>query len=291
MRISKAFFSVKAILLGLALAVPALAVNEGAFYEKDHIRGFIGLGGDYRRMHHDYSKYVNHLLFGSGKGFLEQGTEQQAGAEGSTEEVTRRYRSYSYKSLGYSAFDSYYIGAHLNIGAQYRQFMTWIDLNFMPLASCSEGNGRYDACWFNYGADWMFGWKLFGESSIINLIPSLGVGLNVLNLHFTDKFQVIDFQGKLGDVFNGTNGTEISMENRYYSTMSPTFAAELELRLEIDPISIGIFGGYKFVRWNKIDIEGSAYGDYDVKGDTRYIGARITWTFLSPFQNKQRDRL
>lgn len=245
MRINKAFFKLSAILLGLVMAVPALAVNEGAFYEKEHIRGFVGLGGDYRGMNKHYAKYVNDLIYGAGKG----------------------------------KFDDYYIGMHFNFGAEYRQFMTWIDANFMPFPFCEEGKGAHDACWFNYGFDWMFAWKLFGEHIVINLIPAAGVGFNLLNIRFTDSYS--DKGGLPEDVSSG----------RYYSTMSPTFAAELELRLDLDPFAIGIYGGYRWIRWNEIDIEGVSYGSKDVNGDTWFLGLRLTWTFLSPWQKRQQDRL
>lgn len=288
MRINKAFFKLSAILLGLVMAVPALAVNEGAFYEKEHIRGFVGLGGDYRGMNEKYAGYINKLIFGSGKGYID--TKTSIDSEGNEEEV-QTFQSAKYS--GYSKFDDYYVGVHFNIGAEYRQFMTWFDINFMPFAFCEEGNGAYDACWFNYGVDWMFAWKLFGEHTIINLIPAVGVGFNLLNIHFTDSYDVLGYPGKNGEEYSPDKGgmPVKDMSGRYYSTMSPTFAAELELRLDLDPFAIGIYGGYRWIRWNEIDIEGVSYGSKDVNGDTWFLGLRLTWTFLSPWQKRQQDRL
>lgn len=295
MRINKAFFKLSAILLGLVMAVPALAVNEGAFYEKEHIRGFVGLGGDYRGMNKHYAKYVNDLIYGAGKGYIVTApasttpSTTEGGAAG--EESVQIYQAARY--AGYSKFDDYYIGMHFNFGAEYRQFMTWIDANFMPFAFCEEGKGAHDACWFNYGFDWMFAWKLFGEHTVINLIPAVGVGFNLLNIRFIDSYDVLGYPGKNGENYSSDKGgLPVDMSSgRYYSTMSPTFAAELELRLDLDPFAIGIYGGYRWIRWNEIDIEGVSYGSEDVNGDTWFLGLRLTWTFLSPWQQRQKDRL
>lgn len=294
MRINKAFFKLSAILLGLVMAVPALAVNEGAFYEKEHIRGFVGLGGDYRGMNKHYAKYVNDLIYGAGKGYIVTTTNTIPSAtEGgdAEEEVVQTYQAARY--AGYSKFDDYYVGVHFNIGAEYRQFMTWFDVNFMPFAFCEEGKGAYDACWFNYGVDWMFGWKLLGEHTIINIIPAIGVGFNLLNIHFTDSYDVLGYPGKPGEEYNPENGGQVvkDMSNRYYSTFSPTINAELEVRLDLDPFAIGIYGGYRWIRWDRIDIEDVSYGSEDVNGDTWFLGLRLTWTFLSPWQKRQQDRL
>ena len=70
-----------------------------------------------------------------------------------------------------------------------------------------------------------------------------------------------------------------------------TFNTELELRFSIDPISIGAYAGYRFIRYNEIEVEDVEYGSSDVNGDTFFIGARVTWTFICPWQKKQRDRL
>ncbi len=294
MRISKGFFSVKALLLGLALAVPAMAVNEDAFYEKEHIRGFIGIGADYRGMTKSYASYINKLLLGKDKGKLETVTvtETTGTGEDATEEEVEKTSYTPASSKGYSKFDNYYFpDIHINLGAQYRQFMTWFDINFM-FSSCSEGSGAYDACWYNYGVDWMFGWKIFGENTFFNLIPSAGIGFNILNVHFTDTYDVVAYHGETGTDFDESKGTMIDgMGNRYYSTISPTFAAELEARLEFDPISIGLYGGYRWIRWNEIDIEGTKYGSNDVNGDTWFIGLRLQYKFMSIWQKKQHERL
>ena len=145
----------------------------------------------------------------------------------------------------------------------------------------------YDVRWFAYGADWMFGWKLFGEHTFINLIPSVGFGFNLINFHLASNFEVYDVNDK----------SSVSMRDRYYSTFASTFNSELELRLEFGPIAVGAYGGYRCVRYNELEIEGkkidTAYGDYDTDniGDTWFVGVRLTWIFRSEWQKKQDDKL
>lgn len=267
-------------LLLLALVTAASATEtESAFYEKDHIRGFISIGGDYRGMSSDYAKYINRLLFSSGKGTIVETSSDD------DDETTQTYKKDGNLS-SYDHFDDYYLGLHVNIGAQYKQFLTWFDINFMP-TQVSEGKGSYDARWFSYGADWMFGWKLFGESAFLNLIPAVGAGFSLLNLHFTEAYDILSYNSNV-DI---SEQTTVDMENRYYSTIAWTFNAELEARLEFDPFSVGIYGGYRFVRYGKLTIEDVEYGDQDQNGNTFFVGARVTWTFLSKWQKRQRDKL
>lgn len=276
MRISKTVFRLTAILIGFFVAT-ASADAESSFYEKEHIRGFISIGGDYRNMNSEHINYINRLLFSSGKGVIQ---ESASGDSSDAKFVGDGSLS------SYDHFDDYYLGLHVNIGAQYKQFLTWFDINFMP-TQVSEGSGATDAAWFAYGADWMFGWKLFGENTFINLIPAAGIGFNLLNLHFVNSYDILNYDG--GAIEDQIKVTD--MRNRYYSTFAMTFNAELELRLSFDPISIGIYGGYRVIRYGEIDIEDVEYGSADVNGDTFFLGARLTWTFLSPWQKKQRDRL
>ena len=85
------------------------------------------------------------------------------------------------------------------------------------------------------------------------------------------------------------------MRDRYYSTMSASFNAELEARLQFEQFSIGIYGGYRAVRYNDIKVEGTnlytTSFDTDNDGDTWFVGLRIGWTFLSPWEKKQLDKI
>lgn len=278
-----------AVLSVIALATSTLAESDNGFYEKDHVRGFISIGADYRGMFDEFQKYVNKTAFYKG--------DHVYMAPGDSIEQT--YRT---SSMKYNSFDDYYLGLHVNVGAQYKQFLTWFDINFMPAqvsersaksysASSDEGSSAnfplYDVKWFTYGADWMFGWKLFGENSFINIIPAVGVGFNLINFHLASDFSVSD------------GSSTVTARDRYYSSFASTLNTELEIRLEFDPISIGLYGGYRYVRYNELDIEGidlsmdQADRNYDTDncGETFFIGLRLTWTFLSDWQRKQIDKL
>lgn len=286
-----------AVLSVLALSTVSLAEEDNGFYEKDHVRGFISFGADYRLMTDEFQKYVNKTAF-------YQGTYQYA-ADGS--ESAQTYEGKRKLVNEYGQFDDYYLGLHVNIGAQYKQFLTWMDINFMPTQISERSNKYmsatpagdtsstatpanfplYDVKWFSYGADWMFGWKLFGEHTFINVIPAVGIGFNLINFHLASDFTITD----------GTNAEDA--RDRYYSTFASTLAAEIEIRLELDPIAIGLYAGYRYIRYNELDVEGiqlsqdlaSRNYDTDSEGDTFCIGLRVTWTFLSDWQRKQKDKL
>ena len=274
-----------ALVCALVLAPSVLADTEEGFYEKNHIRGFISLGGDYRGMFGEFRNYVNQVAFSNGVHVVDDGDSSEVYAG----------------KINYSKFDDYYLGLHLNIGAQYKQFLTWFDINFMPTQiserpsstySTSSESGAsikfplYDVRWFAYGADWMFGWKLLGESTPINLIPAVGFGFNLINFHFASN---LDHENE--------DGTYTEMRDRYYSTIASTFNSELELRLELGQFAIGAYGGYRAVRYNELNIEGdnleTAFGKYDTDnvGDTWFVGLRLTWIFLSDWQEKQNNKL
>ena len=272
------------LLCALTFATSAFADSESGFYEKDHVRGFISVGADYRGMFEGFSNYVNTIAF------LNPGHIIKSETSGSEE--------FYAGNMSYSKFDDYYLSFNLNIGAQYKQFLTWFNINVMPtqiserpaetyVVSSESGESQkaplFDVKWFTYGVDWMFGWKLFGENTVINLIPAVGVGFNLINFHFASLFCV-------GDV-----GDYVQMRDRYYSTMDPTFTAELEFRLEINPIAIGIYGGYRHVDYSDLEVEGDIIvrhaNDTDNDGDTWFVGVRATWTFMSDWQRKQADKL
>lgn len=264
-----------------ALASSAFAEADEGFYDKNDIRGFVSVGADYRGMRSAYANYLNRLLFNKNQGVI---VETITATDTTKEAVLDKDIS------KYEHFNDYYLGLHIEIGAQYHQFLTWFDINFMPTQtsdkpanfSSSTGKRLYDVKWFAYGIDWMFGWKLFGENTFINLIPSAGIGLNLLNVHFASEYQFEEAEN---------SGNYVQCRNRYYSTLSPTFTAQLELRFAIDPFSVGAYGGYRVVRFDEFDFEGYDLGDPDNNGDTWFLGAKITWTFLSENQKKLRDKL
>ena len=277
-------FSWLARLCSAIFASSAFADTEAGFYEKDHIHGFISIGADYRGMFSEYQNYVNRTAFMNGYHRSSYDSTRYAGA------------------LKYETFDDYYFGMHVNVGAQYKQFLTWFDINFMPTqtserpsktySTISEDGSStmdfplYDVRWFAYGADWMFGWKLFGENTFINLIPAVGFGFNLINFHLASNF----------DFYDASDNSTISTRDRYYSTFASTFNSELELRIELGRLGLGAYVGYRCVRYNELEIEGhvpvggSEY-DTDNVGDTWFLGLRLTWIFRSEWQVKQQNRL
>ncbi|WP_407442306.1 hypothetical protein [Fibrobacter sp.] len=277
-----------ALVCALTFATSAFADAEEQFYKKDQIRGFISFGGDFRGMFDDFHSYVNSTA-------LMNGGHMAAASDADSTKT-----AYAGK-LKYGKFDDYYIGLHVNVGAQYKQFLTWINMNFMPtqvserpsstyVNTSADGNSMkfplYDVRWFSYGADWMFGWKLFGENTFINLIPSVGLGFNLINFHLASNFDFEDLDSP---------GTYVSARDRYYSTMAMTFNSELELRIELGQFGIGIYGGYRYAEYNDLEIEnnvlvGEPY-DTDNSGETWFAGLRLTWTFLSDWQSKQAEKL
>ncbi len=284
-----------ALVCSMTFATSAFADDEAGFYAKEHIRGFISFGGDYRGMFSEFKNYVNQTAFYNGGHDIE--TTPAADGEGEAEAITE----HKLGRLNYNQFDDYYLGFHVNIGAQYKQFLTWFDINFMP-SQVSESNGGnsytvggekfplYDVRWFAYGADWMFGWKLFGEHTFINLIPAVGFGFNLINFHLASNF----------DMAEG-----VTLRDRYYSTIATTVNTELELRLELGQFAIGVYGGYRYARYNELDVEGTSlvetskvnkggeHGSYntDNVGDTWFVGLRLTWIFHSDWQDKQQNKL
>ena len=270
----------------LAFASNSSAAEEG-FYDKDHIRGFISFGGDFRGMFSGFHDYVNAVPFAVG------GLKYKSGSD----------TSLYYGSAKYSKFNKYYPNLHFNIGAQYKQFLTWFSINFaitqiserprstvtayaMDSTGVPTGSTAsfplYDARWFNYGADWMFGWKLLGEDAFFNLIPAVGIGFNMMNIHFTSNYVVT----------NKKSNEESIMRDRYYSSIAASFNAELEARLQFEQFSIGL---YRAVRYNELDVEGDKLDTFvfntDNDGDTWFIGLRLGWTFLSPWAKKQQDKI
>ena len=272
------------LLCELTFATIAFADSEDGFYEKDHIRGFISIGGDYRGMFEGFNDYVN-TIARLNPGHMVKDSAGKA--------------EYHSGSIKYAPFDDWYVGLNLNIGAQYKQFLTWFNINFMPtqiserpaetynVTGETSGNSvkmpLYDIKWFTYGVDWMFAWKLFGEHTFINLIPAAGFGFNLINFHMASNFAI------------GTASSYVELRDRYYSTMDMSFTAELELRLEFDPIAIGIYGGYRHIDYSDLEVEDKLVVngpfDTDNNGDTWFVGLRVTWIFLSDWQRKQADKL
>ena len=293
------FLSVFALSL-LTLVTGSFADSEAGFYEKDHIRGFVSVGADYRGMRKEFQRYVNTVPFYGGH-FVKA---VKTSSSGDVDTV----RASGWGDLNYKKFNDYYLGLHVNVGAQYKQFMTWMDFNFMPPQVSKRPDDYYtveiqkgltpvesttyplyDVEWFTYGADWMFGWKIFGEDAFINLIPAVGFGINLINMHYASHFDWYEV---------GNEENVVTLRDRFYSTLATTVNAELELRIELGRLALGAYGGYRFVRYNDMVHENfnKEYGKWsthhtDNVGDTYFFGLRLTWYFLSDWEKKQADKL
>ena len=295
------FLSIVALSL-LTFATSTFADEEEGFYEKDHVRGFISIGADYRGMRNEYQRYVNTVALYNGAHSIKSVVPNEDGTSVDTVSQWAKGNIGNYKK-----FDDYYFGLHVNVGAQYKQFLTWIDFNFMPTQvskrksssySVSGYDGTavsattfplYDVEWFTYGADWMFGWKLFGENAPINLIPSVGFGFSLMNMHFASNFEYYEL---------GNEENIQILRDRFYSTFASTVNSELELRIELGRLALGGYLGYRFVRYNDMNHEeftinygASKTHHTDNVGDTYFLGIRATWYFLSRWEKKQQDKL
>jgi hypothetical protein len=255
----------KILPLALALAVLAPIAYATNIYDRDFVRGFISLKGDYRFMNAKGQEFLNRatgMLF-----MAEDGTEYWTG---------KRY-----------AKD--YVTGHVEIGAKYNSLKTWFDIEFMPLSptrtyavldedgqlllddsgNIVQSTGR----WYNYGITWMWGYELFWQTAPINLIPSMGLGFEFLNVR-------------------------ASYYDRVLSCMGPSLNLELELRAQIYQFSLGVYGGYKVVRMDGWDALSQSVGaNYpfsapyrgDVNFDKVFAGVKLSWTMLSEVQKRLRD--
>ena len=102
----------------LAFATSSSAAEEG-FYDKDHIRGFVSFGADFRGMTDAFNDYVNKVAFAG----LNGGTLRH---KADTSSSVYRF----FPTPTYNTFNQFYPALHFNIGAQYKQFLTWFDINF-----------------------------------------------------------------------------------------------------------------------------------------------------------------
>jgi len=150
-----------------------------------------------------------------------------------------------------------YVGGQVEIGAEYNQLRTWFDVDFMPLTP-----QRGDTEWFSYGITWMWGYKLFPQSSFFNIIPSIGPGAELQNIR-------------------------PSANEELASSFGPTLNLELEFRLQTSQFSAGLYGGYKVVRHDSWD-NGSTF-QREVNADKAFAGLKLSWTMLNDFQKRAKD--
>jgi len=98
------FSKVLPMALIVAFLASASVASEGGIYDKDLVRGFLALKGDFRYIKSDGVKLIN-------------------------------------TSTG-QKFASTYVDGHVEIGAEYLQLRTWFDIDFMPLTP-ERGNSEW----------------------------------------------------------------------------------------------------------------------------------------------------
>jgi len=97
------FSKILPIALVVALLAPAALAAEG-IYDRDLVRGFLSLKGDFRSMKSDGVRFINKE---TGKSYVKN-----------------------------------YLDGHVEIGAEYLQLRTWFDIDFMPITP-TRGNTEW----------------------------------------------------------------------------------------------------------------------------------------------------
>jgi hypothetical protein len=208
------FSKILPMALIVAFLVPASFADE-SIYDKDLVRGFLSLKGGFRSMKSDGIRYINDV---TGESYKQQ-----------------------------------HWGGNAEIGAEYHQFRTWFDIDFMPITPTKDSTE-----WFSYGVTWMWGYKLLQQNSIFNVIPSIGPGVELQNIRTSKNSELI-------------------------SSFGTTLNLELELRLQFSQFSAGLYGGYKVVRHDPDN------WPREVNADKVFAGLKLSWTMLNNFQNRERD--
>jgi len=210
----------------LAFLAQAVLAGEG-IYDRDLVRGFLGFKGDFRSMKSNGVKLIN--------------------------DVTERDPKTG------SSYTKQFADGHVEIGGEYNQLRTWFDIDFMPITP-TRGNTE----WYTYGITWMWGYKLFSQNSLGNIIPSIGPGFGLLNIR--------EPTGEL------------------QSSIGPALNLELELRLQFSRFSMGLYGGYKVERhynWDETVDKTWIYRDANM--DKIFAGLKLSWTMLNNFQRRERE--
>jgi len=141
MRIFSKILPTMALFAFLAQTVLA---SEG-IYNRDFVRGFLALKGDFRSMKSNGVKFINSVT----------GKSRTAG----------------------NSYVKEFLDGHVEIGGEYNELRTWFDVDFMPITP-TRGNTE----WYSYGITWMWGYKLLSQNSLGNIIPSIGPGMALLNI-------------------------------------------------------------------------------------------------------------
>jgi len=259
----------------------------GAFYAKDQVKGFFSVKAEYQQLSGSAINAINHLAFGYGWSKLSI-SKDTAGTYDTTAILDSRL-------LHFNQFGKGLLGLGLEFGGQYHQLTTWLDVSFMPTqvspVPAAYKGSMMDVSWYRYGVDLMVGYQILPETSPINLIPSIGGGINVINLHFADQYAIS--YPSASDVQMET----YSLGRKYYSSFGKDVNAQIEVRLNLGGgVSIGGYGGYKFVWYDEMLAENTSSTRYIINassepgGDAWYVGGKVTYTLPSIFETKQKEK-
>lgn len=278
---------IRTITIASLLALPLFAQDNprGEFYLKDEVKGFVSLHGELRGLTDNAIGDINGTAFKGPWGY------SVLNADGDTVRSNDKARLYEYKQFG-----DRIIGLGFEVGAQYHQLSTWIDVYFNPTQESPVPKSlRNDTPelqtvkWFQYGFDWMWGYMLAPEKSTINLIPSVGFGFSLLNMQFASNYDLY---------YTGAPDEEMqtyTMGNQYYSTFGKDAVGQVELRLNLgNGLSLGGFGGMRMTWYDRMFVENGEM-DYFVSdelvGHTWYVGGKVTYTMSSRAEDKAREKL
>jgi len=209
-----------------AILAPAAFANE-SIYDRDLVRGFLSLKSGFYSMKSNGVKLIN---VATGESYAKN-----------------------------------YLGAQVEIGAEYNKLRTWFDVNFMPITP-TRGNTE----WYTYGISWMWAYKLLPQNSMFNIIPAIGPGAELQNIR--------------GNQFEPNIPAEYDMIT---SAFGPTLNLELELRLQSKQFSAGIYGGYKIVRFDNPNPASIPDWRGDINADKVFVGLKLSWTMLNNFQKRE----
>ena len=274
--------------------------SSDEFYAKDQVKAFFSVKAQYEQLSSSAISAINYMAFGSGWGFASIGKDSLGNAD------TTWYQDSRLRH--YNQFGNNIMGLGLEFGGQYHQLITWLDVSFMPnqvspvptlTGTQAQPYAKYgdslpsltDVEWNRYGFDLMLGYMLAPPTSPINIIPSLGVGFNLLNVQFASSYTLA--YGNAPDA----NMADYSLGRRFYSDFGKDLVAQLELRFNLGVgISVGAYAGYKWIWYDRFIAETGSTSIYfldatsEFSGDSWYLGGKVTYTLPSLFETKQKEK-
>lgn len=278
-------------LIGI-LATTLLAQDNprGEFYIKEDVKGFLSFKEDYQRFSQQAISGINHSVFKENWGYSTIDFDS-AGAPVDTFFVSDTNRLYQYSQFGPDI-----LGMGFEIGAQYHQISSWLDIFFMPTqvspvpSSIANPVGLWDIKWYRYGFDWMFGYMIAPPNSFVNVIPSAGFGFNLLNIHYASSYD-LSWKSPPDPLMS-----LYSLGDRYYSTFGRDVTAQIEVRFNLGiGISLGGYAGTRMTWYDRITLEsgGQEYimNHDEMSGNAWFIGGKVTYTMQSISEKREKEKL